>query len=781
MVKMRLLSSSHDFHDHSTANTRGKVMGVNFRHLLTLLLGFFILLAQTPAFAVTSDDFSSPELNASIWTAINPRSDATFTIEGSGTPDSALVINVPAGTDHDVWLVNMAPRIMQAAANEDLDIEVKFQSSLTSQYQIQGVIVEQDSSNYMRFDFVRDNLGTRVYAASFSNGSASVKSNVSIINGNPLYLRINRTGNQWTESYSYNGTNWTTAGSFAHTLAVASIGPFAGNAGNPAPAFTSRIDYFFNTASPIVPEDGEDIYPPVVNIWYGTDQLFGYNGIPQAWVNILGNVSDNSGIAALSYRLNGGLQVSLTIGPDGKRLQSAGDFNIDIAYSALSCGANPVDISATDTFSNVTTERVNVFYFCNTYWPRTYSIDWGAVANIQDAAQVVDGLWSIESSSIRPVIQGYDRLIAIGDIDPTWKDYEVTVPITLNAPLNSSVPYGPIFGIIIHWQGHYDWDGTQPRWGWWPLGAMGIYDWVPQNNDFRLRIVGNAESSIAEDLSGRHLSVGVPYIFKMRAETVSNKSVYSLKVWEADTPEPSGWNLSGQGISAGLKHGSLLLLSHYADVSFGNVSICNDSSASINPESSKADNGVDDNCNGQVDEGLPTPITDDPPIILNLSEPANGAIDMPTTLTLKWEIPTDTPGDSITYKLHIGTDPGLEDVTPIIVAAASTNNNTAMAMRYSLGMFGLLGIIAVGGLSKTGKRTGLLIIPIIMMTGVILTSCGSIGTGHGNGNQEPDVSKGYKSYKVTLQPNTTYYWKVVADNNKESVVESDIFSFKTGQ
>ncbi len=548
-------------------------MRVNFRHLLFLLLGLFIFITEAPAFANTSDDFSYPTLNTSLWTAINPRSDATFTIEGTGTADSVLSINVPAGSEHDVWAGNMAPRVMQTTANTDLEVEVKFQAPLVSPYQIQGVIVEQDINNFIRFDFVRDNLGTKVFAASFSNGSPSSRLSVRIVSGNPLYLRVNRLGNQWTELYSYNGTSWTTAGSFSHTLTVAKIGPYAGNAGNPAPAFTSMIDYFFNTASPIAPEDGGDTVAPVFNIWYGPDQLFGYNGIPQAWVNILGNVSDFSGIAALSYRLNGGLQVPLFVGPDGKRVQSAGDFNIDIAYSALSCGANTVDISATDTAGNIATERVNVFYYCNTYWPRTYSIDWSTVTNIQDVAQVVDGYWSLNAGSVRPVVLGYDRLIAIGDIDPTWNDYEVTVPITINTPLNSSVPYGPLFGVVVRWQGHYDWDGTQPRWGWWPLGAMGIYDWVPQISDYRLRIIGNREDPIADDLSGRHLSVGVPYIFKMRVETVGAASVYSLKVWESGTPEPSGWNVRGQGINGELRYGSLMLITHYSDVSFGNVSV----------------------------------------------------------------------------------------------------------------------------------------------------------------------------------------------------------------
>ena len=102
----------------------------------------------------------------------------------------------------------------------------------------------------------------------------------------------------------------------------------------------------------------------------------------------------------------------------------------------------------------MTTERVNVFYYCNTYWPRTYSIDWGTVTNIQDVAQIVDGSWSLEGIGIRPVITGYDRLIAIGDVDPTWKDYEVTVPITLITAQFFSLP--PDIMALLYTAGHYD-------------------------------------------------------------------------------------------------------------------------------------------------------------------------------------------------------------------------------------------------------------------------------------------------------------------------------------
>jgi len=132
-------------------------------------------------------------------------------------------------------------------------------------------------------------------------------------------------------------------------------------------------------------------------------------------VNILGNVQDNSGITSLNYSLNGTTQ-NLSIGPDGMRLQSSGDFNIEIDRAILRCGSNQVIIQAKDYAGNVKKETVTIEYSCNKVWPRTYSVIWNNVARIQDASQIVDGKWIKEMNGIRPVEIGYDRLIAIGDV-----------------------------------------------------------------------------------------------------------------------------------------------------------------------------------------------------------------------------------------------------------------------------------------------------------------------------------------------------------------------------
>ena len=319
---------------------------------------------------------------------------------------------------------------------------------------------------------------------------------------------------------------------------------------------------------------------PNITLWYGNPQAFGQKGVPQQWVNILGNVQDPAGIRSLNYSLNNGNVSNLSIGPD-TRLESSGDFNVEINHTDLLCGDNQVKITAADTQGNSRSEIVSINYSCNNVWPQDYVINWSNTASIQDVAQIVDGLWIKEQNSIRPAKIGYDRLIAIGDM--TWQDYEITSTITINTPLDSSRPIKPNFGFITRWQGHQDWNSSmlpewqfkQPRPAWYPLGALGLYIWVPSLNDYRLQIIGNNMKVIANDTSGRHLNVGVPYIFKMKAQTngTNNKSLYTLKVWQQGMAESTAVTISGYGVAGELKQGSVTLNAHNANVSFGNVTI----------------------------------------------------------------------------------------------------------------------------------------------------------------------------------------------------------------
>src|SRR5659263_21366 len=518
---------------------------------------------------VVSDDFSAPALNTSLWTTIDPLGDATFTMTGTGTSTASVNIAILSGI-HNAWGVNKAPRIMQTVDNSNFEIEAKFLSQITKPYQIQGIIIEQDSANYLRFDFSRNSTTTYVFAASTTAGVTTMRYVANIIPGtNPLYLRVNRSGNEWDQSYSYDGINWTPGAKISHTLAVSRVGPFAGTSANLA--FTGKIDYFFNTSAPVIPEDPPA--PTNITLWYGKSQKFGQIGVPQKWINILGNVRSGSGIATLNYSLNNAIAANLSIGTQSLRLSSIGDFNIEINRSDLLCADNQVKINAKDNLGNTRTEIVTVNYSCNNVWPLPYFINWRNVANIQDAAQVVDGLWTKDANSILPAIIGYDRLIAIGDMN--WTDYEITVPITINTPLVSSAPNGgPNFGLSMRWQGHNKNSNEQPGAKWWTIGAIGGYMW--NGTAYQIQMIGHsatATSTIAKDTSGKQLTVGVPYMFKMRAKTNGTRTLYTLKVWEQAASELTAVTISGYGDTIGLKQGSAMLNAHYSNVSFGNVTI----------------------------------------------------------------------------------------------------------------------------------------------------------------------------------------------------------------
>ncbi len=200
-----------------------------------------------------------------------------------------------------------------------------------------------------------------------------------------------------------------------------------------------------------------------------------------------------------------------------------------------------------------------------------FSIDWSTVAEVSDVAQIVDGKWSRVSGGLRTSEIGYDRIVAIGDMQ--WTDYEATAEITVNAPANtSSGPQGSLFGLGMRWTGHYDWFGLQPRIGWHPFGALITYIW----NDGGYKGLSVWESNgVLTSGSGTtpEPEVGVPYLMKMRGETLPGGDVeYSLKMWRSGDPEPSAWGITYTSNISPVA-GSLFVVTHYTDITLGNVAI----------------------------------------------------------------------------------------------------------------------------------------------------------------------------------------------------------------
>ena len=150
--------------------------------------------------------------------------------------------------------------LMQPVGDSDFEIEVKFESPVTDSFEMQGLIVQQDVDDFLRFDFYGDRGSTRVFAARVVGGSPAALANVAIpVSAAPLYLKVARTGDTWALAYSSDGSAWTSVTSFVHALAVSEVGPFVGNAGSSPPGHTALIDYVFDSNSPIVPEDPDPL------------------------------------------------------------------------------------------------------------------------------------------------------------------------------------------------------------------------------------------------------------------------------------------------------------------------------------------------------------------------------------------------------------------------------------------------------------------------------------------------------------------------------------------
>jgi hypothetical protein len=239
--------------DYMLGNWSGDLTGNVSPRTFAMRGDYNITANFVPATAPRSDDFSGCVLNESQWTILDPVGDSSFDMTGT-----SLEISVPAGSVHDIWTnANTAPRVLTPATNEDFGLEVKFDTVFqivpANQFQSQGIVVQESNNKLLRFDFFNSGADTRIFAATYENGTATTKYSKTIPNGSPLYMRIARAGNQWTQSYSLNGTAWTKAAEFTYALNVKEAGVFAANPGK-APAFTAEFDYFFNSAAPIVPQ-----------------------------------------------------------------------------------------------------------------------------------------------------------------------------------------------------------------------------------------------------------------------------------------------------------------------------------------------------------------------------------------------------------------------------------------------------------------------------------------------------------------------------------------------
>ncbi len=222
-----------------------------------MLFRFFLrmavaMLVTGQCFSMVSDDFSDSELDSQVWEFSDPKGDCTVRINGS-----QVCIDLPAGSNHDLWpYQNFAPRLIQNCNSGNIDVEVKFDSFFYGSVQSQGILIEEDSENYLRLDLFFDGEYLRVFSAAIIN-NIPIKYNTVIVNNfPPFYLRVKKTGNEWKNYFSADGQDWEKVSQFIQNLKQRKAGIFAVNYSEKyAPEFSCIIDYFMKRNEPVIPED----------------------------------------------------------------------------------------------------------------------------------------------------------------------------------------------------------------------------------------------------------------------------------------------------------------------------------------------------------------------------------------------------------------------------------------------------------------------------------------------------------------------------------------------
>jgi len=161
-----------------------------------------------------------------------------------------------------------------------------------------------------------------------------------------------------------------------------------------------------------------------------------------------------------------------------------------------------------------------------------------------------------------------------------------------------------------------------------------------------------------------------------------------------------------------------------------------------------------------------------------LVSPVDGEINLPTSITFKWKKATDLDGDFVTYKICLrkGNDHFTDsDCNAVLQQSAhqSPRNKVGAIHESPLpigGAFGfLLGAVLIG--NPRGRRRLFGLFAILIVTSSLLTACTDLP-----GGIEPEKI----SHTVSdLTPNTTYFWKVVAEDSKGGAAESTVRSFTT--
>lgn len=193
---------------------------------------------------VKTDEFNGSKLSP-IWTWYAGLLGDPSPVVSNGE----LNLSVTDNSDHDVWEEgNFVNRIMQTVVDGDFMIEVKFNSIMDAKYQQRGVLVGNAAGDLLRLEQLWRDGEYRMLAAIIpAAGGAYNYHYITYGSDNPQFLRIQKTGDEWSIQFSTDQLGWVTR-EFTQLFDVSKIGLYCGNGrpdGSSDPPFhTVSIEYF---------------------------------------------------------------------------------------------------------------------------------------------------------------------------------------------------------------------------------------------------------------------------------------------------------------------------------------------------------------------------------------------------------------------------------------------------------------------------------------------------------------------------------------------------------
>ncbi|GAB2627920.1 hypothetical protein Aab01nite_81650 [Paractinoplanes abujensis] len=258
---------------------------------------WFLLTPDEPATpASRSDEFTGDTLDKCRWDAVVREDAAAYRITGG-----ALRIDVPNGDIYTGSNTGPTNFVLQNAPSGDWTLETKVDGSqLDEQYQQAGLIVYGDDDNYVKLDYVLDNTAGQApsrrieFRSEIGAAVQDPQPQAGSLTSGVWYLRLARTGNTYTGSYSADGTDWTAFPALTNAAAGATpkVGLFTLGA-NQTARKTAAFDYFRLTTDSAPPTTTAALSGTPVEGWYTGP------------VAVTLTASDTGGVAGTEYQIDG--------------------------------------------------------------------------------------------------------------------------------------------------------------------------------------------------------------------------------------------------------------------------------------------------------------------------------------------------------------------------------------------------------------------------------------------------------------------------------------------